>query len=221
MKKFIASVGLLIALFVGVCHADELTFNFVNLSNATFIASSSGLSFGNATNIQVTDNSTGSSFTFVSLDSGFTGAATFLSVSPLYEAEYGPGGSGSVMIATGGTTFLSGTMDDKSRFGADYPNGSGAFLGEFHVTFLNPVILSDLGLSGDKIDPIGSVSLTVGETSLSGTTLNGVLGGGAVTIEVTPIPETSSILLLPTGLLVCGLYIRKKGGAADRTNAQC
>lgn len=218
----IRTVGLLIALFFGsYAAADVVTFTYLNLTGASFTASASGLAFGNAVNVLATDNTNGHNMILTALDSGSTGTSFAFLPGPPLTADYLGAGPGSVLVKNGGTTFLSGSMSLGGHLEADYPNEAGGFASRFIVNFVDPSILTALGTT-TTVDPDGSIVLTFDQTAFNGTTLTGVLGGGSITIETSaPVPETSSIFLAITGLLVCGLYLKKKGGTADRTIAQC
>lgn len=201
-------------LLTALCSADVVTFTFLNFNAASFAGSPADMAFGNAVNVLVTDNTNGHNMFLTSFDSGFTGAALLFSPGPPLVADYGAAGAGSVLVRNGGTTFLSGEMSRGGHLEADYPNEAGGFASRFLVTFVDPAILTALGTT-TKVDPDGSVVLTFDQTAFNGTTLTGVLGGGSITIETAaPVPETSSLFLALAGLLVCGLYIRRKGGFA-------
>lgn len=209
MKKLLAIAGLLIALFVGVCNADEVTFTFLNFGASSFAASSTGLTFGNAINVLVTDNNNGHSMTLAAVDSGFTGSASTFTAGPPLVAIFGAAGANSVLIESGSHVFLSGAMDPENELEAEYPDRAGAFLSRFSVSFVDPAVLSGLGTS-TKFAPDGSVSLTLGETSFGDGKLDATLGGGAVTIETTTVPEPSALILLILGSIMSGTYIAKR-----------
>lgn len=191
--------------------ADEITFTGVNFAGSTFQASAAGLSFQNVVNVLVTDNTTGKSVMLLSVQSGNTGASTDFVPGPPLEADYLAGGAGSVLIASGGHTYLSGSMEDSGRLEAEYPNRAGAFLSRFNVSFVDPAVLAELGTS-THFAPEGSVSLTIGETSFDGTTLHATLGGSQVTIEtepVTVVPEAATLLLFGMGMTCTALIGRR------------
>ena len=200
MKRFL----LLIMLGLSVAaYGDEITCTGINFAHSSFSASDTGLTFGNPVNVLCTNNTTGKDTMLISIQSGSTGAATAFAPGPPLVADYSHGGADSVLIASGGTTFLSGIMEDSGRLEAEYPDRAGAFLSRFTVTFVNPIILTDLGLpSTTRIAPEGSVSLTVGETSFTDGILSATLGGSQITIETEPaVPETATLILFGTGIL--------------------
>lgn len=192
-------------------YADEITFTGVNFAGSTFSASAAGLSFGNVVNVLVTDNTTGKSIMLLSVQSGSTGTATDFVPGPPLIADYNGAGANSVLVMTGGHTYLSGAMEDSGRLEAEWPNRAGAFLSRFNVSFVDPAVLTELGTS-TRFAPEGSVSLTLGETAFDGTTLHATLGGSQITIEtqaVTVVPEVRSLFLYGTGILVCLLPLRR------------
>lgn len=208
MKRLLA---LALLTFATTLMADEITFTFVNLSNATFSADAAGLQFANAVNIVATNADNGKQVTLTALDSGHTGAATMFAAGPPLEADYAGAGAGSALVATGSTVFLSGTMLDDGRLEANYPDKAGAFLSRFHVDAVDPAILLELGTTAQWA-PEGSLSLTLAETAFDGTTLHATLGGGEFTITTVPVtvvPEAATLLLYGLGLLLCLRPLRR------------
>lgn len=203
--------GLLLLMLLPVAlAADEITFTFVNLSNATFSASASGLAFSQAVNVLVSDNNTGKSVMLTALDSGNTGASTDFTVGPPLVVDYLGSGTNSALVATGTRTFLAGEMADSGRLEANYPDGAGAFLSRFHVSFVDPTILTELGTS-THWEPDGSVSLTLAETHFADGVLTATLGGGEFTITTTaPVSEPLTMLLMGSGGALLAFYQWRK-----------
>lgn len=200
MRKWMMVIGLLIC---GIgAWGDEVTWTCVNFSHSTVSGSAAEFQFTNCVNVLVTDNSTGKSAMLAAFDSASTGAAHDFVAGPPLVADYGPGGANSVLIATGGTTFLSGAMEDSGRLEAGWPDRAGAFLSRFAVGFVDPAVLESVGSPTDWA-PEGSVSATLAETTFDGTTLGGVLGGAEFTITteaVSVIPEPATLFLLVFGM---------------------
>lgn len=206
MKKFFV-VALLSAL---PALADEVTFTAVNFANSTFSASSSSLMFGNAVNVLVTDNTTGKSVMLLSIQSGNTGASTDFTAGPPLIADYMGSGAQSVLIASSGHTYLTGDMADSGRLEAEWPDRAGAFLSRFHVDFVDPAVLKELG-TGPRWAPEGSVSLTFAQTAFDGTTLDATLGGSQITIETEGIiPEPGCLWLMATGMFLTSLAMKMR-----------
>lgn len=202
---------LLLLILLGLATAsvaDEITFTFVNLSNATFSASAAGLEFGQGVNVLVTDNNNGKSVMLTALDSGNTGASTHFDVGPPLVVDYSGSGPDSALVAASGHTFLSGAMADSGRLEANYPDAAGAFLSRFHVSFVDPAILTSLGTS-TRWAPDGSVSLTLAQTDFDDGVLHARLGGGEFTITTeAPVPEVTTWLLWLGGGLITMAYWR-------------
>lgn len=206
MRKCLA-LALLLYSLPALC--DEVTWTCVNFSQTTVSASAAGLQFANCVNVLVTDNNNGHSIMLFALGSGSTGAATSFTPGPPLIADYNGAGADSVLVATGGHTFLSGTMEDSGRLEAEWPDRAGAFLSRFNVTFVDSTVLTELGTSAHW-EPEGSVSLTLAETTFDGTTLGGTLGGGQFTITTTGVvPENASLFLFGTGMAVATVGVRR------------
>lgn len=202
MRKLFVLALLLYSLPV-LC--DEITWTCVNFSHSTVSGSAAGFQFANCVNIQVTDNTTGKSVTLLASDSAHTGAATNFVPGPPLVADYAGGGVNSALVANSGHTFLSGAIEDSGRLEAEWPDRAGAFLSRFAVSFVDPAVLTELG-SPTHWEPEGSVSATLAETTFDGTTLGGTLGGGEFTITTTSVvPETTTLLLFGTGMMLCSL----------------
>jgi hypothetical protein len=94
-------------------------------------------------------------------------------------------------------------------------DGAGSFSGEFNVSFLNPVLLKDFGL-GPDFAPTGSVGITFHESTVTGQSLTGMIGGGSTTVltVTTPIPEPETLFmfLFGIGTLVACYRARKLSG---------
>lgn len=208
MKRILVVALLMLAT---AAWGDEITFTFVNLDKSIFAANATELSFGDAENVLITNNTNGKSLALASTDTGHTGSATSFVVGPPLEADYSAGGAASVSVETGGHVFLSGAMDNLGRLEANYPNAAGAFLSRFAVESVDPAILAELGASG-TVAPEGSVSLTLAETHLIGSTLHATLGGGEFTIEtlpVTTVPEPATLLMFGLGIAGTALLGRR------------
>lgn len=212
----------LLALGAGLtAFADQITFSFVSQAGnlTTVVASSAGLTAGPALNVLVTDSTTGVSDPLSGLVNMSTGPASSFTVLPtVVVSAFTAGGSNSVSIVNPITLapILSGTTNDNSTMVATYPGGTGAFLAGFHVTFVDPSILAAFGLK--TVDPRGSLSLTFGQDVLTGgKTINGVAGGGSITVTATPTPEPASLGLLGGGMLVLALASRLYRPGGKRT----
>jgi len=201
MKK----LALLWLLTLGTAYAaaDEITFSFIELGAPVINLTSSptGLVAGPALNIVVSDTSRHLQFPLNAIFNASTGPGVITSTPIRYEGEYSSGGS--VSIVSGSTIFVSGApMFDHSHLISQRSEDEGAFAGEFLVTSVDPGVLAMFGL-GPKWNPDGSVSITFGQTSVTGDNLSAIIGGGTVTIETPPtIPEATTLLLFGSGILL-------------------
>ena len=134
-------------------------------------------------------------------------ASAFTIASSFVFATFTAGGTDSVLITDSmGNVLVAGTMQNNGAVLAQYPGGTGSYLGTFTVTEVDPTVLADFGLSG--FNPSGSVAFTFGQdqvTSLG--VLDAVVGGGTVTIVGTVVPEPASLMLAGTGLLALCLGV--------------
>ena len=103
---------------------------------------------------------------------------------------------------------LSGATNDNATLVATHPGGTGAFLEGFTVTFIEPALLAEFGLTG--VDPRGSLGLTFGQDSLSGKDLTAVEGGGTITLTATAVPEARFYAGLGLGALGLLAGIRRR-----------
>jgi hypothetical protein len=196
---------ILCAALAACAFADEITFSFINGAPGSLTASAAGLTAGVAMNIVVSDATTGAEFPLLGTFTASTGPSSSFTVTPpLVQAEYTAGGLKSVLIVDQFNNLLvAGRMDDHGAFLTGFPDGRGAFLGAFDVSFVSPAVLGLFGL-GPQVLPTGSVSATFANDNFDGTTVTGELGGGTVTVE-TPVAEGSTWMLMLTGVTLAGV----------------
>jgi hypothetical protein len=106
-------------------------------------------------------------------------------------------------------------MFDGSHLSSNLSLDTGSFQGEFHITSVNPSVLTMFGL-GPGFKPDGSVSITFGQSDVTGDDLSAVIGGGTVTIETptaTVVPEPAAMLLFGSALLITLIYQRRRQNA--------
>ena len=199
--------------------ADEITFSYI--LGGPVSASSSGFAAGPASNILVSDTSTGTSFTLSGIFTASTGAASSFVVTPTFiTANFAGAGANTVLINTIlGNPLVAGSSNDGASLISNVPDGTGAFLEGFTVSFVDPAVLALFGL-GPAFDPLGTVSMTTAHGNFNGFGgFNAVVGGGTVTIQtpnVSVVPEPASLFLLGTAFFVTGYVLRKKGKDYDR-----
>lgn len=206
MRKLV----LLSVLFASVvATADEITFTIIGTSNSfNVFASAAGFTAGPALNVLVSDTAKNQHFTLVGTFNASAGAASAFTISSTaVNATFGAGGTDSVSII-GSSPFVLGDMVAGSDLGATYPGGTGSFQSVFDVTTVDPAVLALFG-QGPGFDPRGSVSITFGQNQVVGSELEGVLGGAAVTIVVSTIPEPRGLGIAGMGLLALGIGARK------------
>lgn len=198
-------VGILLLLCPMGAAADVLTFSFIGSSpEVNMTASASGFTMGPAMNLFVTDVTAGVTLDLAGDVTASTGTATSFIITPILALGDFTGG-GIVRIADGTTVLLAGITADNSAFIAALPDGTGAWLAGFTVTFVNPSVLERFGLN--SFDPNGSIAATFAHDHVVDSTVEGTIGGGTVTITstFTPIPEPAALGLIGSVLLmICG-----------------
>jgi hypothetical protein len=192
----------------GSAAADELTFSFLGLPVTgippifTVVANQNALTAGIGLNVLATDSTTGTSIPFAGLVSVHTGPASSLSFFPgLVVGTFDHGIQDSVaLVDLSFRPLILGTVSDNGALVATFPGGTGAFLSGFDLTYVSPVIMQTFGLG--HFDSRGAVSFTFGQTTETLNQLTGNGGGGTITIEGTPIPDPSTAVLFPSGILL-------------------
>jgi hypothetical protein len=195
--------------------ADEISFSIVGTITATpnLFSTSAGMTVGPGLQIVVSDTDKHLQFPLTGTFNAASGARTSVITSATsYSAMFGAGGS--VSIAPG---ILSGSpMFSGSTLLSNLSQDTGSFAGEFTVTNVDASVFSLFGLP-DKWNPDGSISITFGQSSVTGDDLSAVLGAATVTIEtpvVTPVPEPSTwfMFLFGCGTLIAFANARKQNG---------
>ena len=217
MKTMLRALALFLlstTCWVGSLNADQISVTYAFGGPNSVDASLSGVSLGPAVNLDVSDQQTGQIFTLGGLSASSTGRATSFTVltSPnLVLANYSAGGANSVLVLDSmGNILIAGTMESRGSAVSTYPNGTGAFLGDFLVSEVSPGLLGLFG-KGPGFLPDGSVSATFGEANLVGTDhLVAAVGGGSITIQTpTPVAEPAAMILYGTGLFICMIGVRR------------
>jgi hypothetical protein len=188
--------------------ADEITFSIVGTGAVNLTGGPSGMTSGPVDVFEVTDITTGASFSLHDSFTASAGGAHSIALHPTYVAFFAPGGAGSVDI----TNAVTGTMLDNSELTAVYPDSTGSFSGEFDVTSFNPAILTMFGIKG-HVAPVGSVGLTFGHDAVTGSSISGIIGGGSTTVltikTAVPEPDTWFLLLFGLGTIVAFCRARR------------
>jgi hypothetical protein len=192
--------------------ADQINFNFTLGATGSVTATlAGGLTSGPSTLTDISDSTNSLIIPFPgTYVNGNTGPATSLTqFGNIVLGTFMGAGPNSVMVVDSlNNVLVAGSMDDNAALLSTVPAGTGSFLGTFHVTFVSPAALALFGL-GPGFSPNGSVAFTIGGANFDGTTYTGVIGGGAVTIQTTPVPEPAGLGILGMGLLtVAGLWRR-------------
>jgi hypothetical protein len=210
--KKLALLGFLLLAFATCAVADEITFSYIIGDPGSLTATAAaGLMSGPAMNVLVSDATTGVEFALAGTFNDSTGPGTLTNFGTFVVGAFTAGGTNSVTIVDPSMNpLVTGNMMNNSAFLAQFPLGTGAFLGSFQVTFVDPAVLALFGL-GPAFKTVGSVSSTFADVTFDGTTISGTLGGGTVTIQTpTVVPEPAGLGLLGMGLLTTAGVLRRR-----------
>jgi hypothetical protein len=214
VRKFVWVVVLLACFATTYAVADQINFNFTTGSPSSVTATSAGLNSGPSPLTNISNTTTGTIIPFSgNYINGNTGPAFSLTqFGNIVIGTFSAGGTNSVLVEDSvGNVLVAGDMEDNASLLSTVPNGTGSFLGTFHVTFVDPAILALFGL-GPGFSPEGSVAFTTGNANFDGTTYTAALGGGAVTIQSVSsvVPEPASLGLLGLGFLTAATGLRRR-----------
>lgn len=195
--------------------ADQINFNFTTGGPGSAVATPAGSTVGPSMLTSISDSTTGQIVPFTgNLINANAGPVTNLTnVGDIVAITFSAGGTDSVLVKDGlGNVLVSGDMRDGSAWLVTLATGAGSTLGAFDVTFVDPGVLALFHQT--SFAPIGSVAFTIGSATFDPTTntLTAAIGGGAVTIQTSVIPEPASLGLVGLGLLTVGGALRRWKG---------
>jgi hypothetical protein len=210
-KKVILALGCfaLLVIFTNAAMADNIAFHFygggsVAATPAQFTSSLTTLVSAEDTDTSTLVSTTGNA----SLATGAVSSATYNPGVQL-SFEFGPGGSISVM--SGSTTLLTGDSVASGMGIMALNNGkTGSISGDFAVTYVNPIVLSWFGLTGQTIEPSGAWSLNTSKDAATSSTFNAQISGGTINFATDVVPEPGTLALMGTGMLGLAGWIRRK-----------
>jgi len=216
--KRLAIVTITIVSLAAYAVADQINFTFTTGAPGSVSGSASGMAAGPSTLFKITNTTTSTIIPFAgTLVTIATGPATsFVAIgSPptFISAKFAGMSTMSVEVVDSAMNpLVEGVLHNGASFTSALPAGTGAFLGSFKVTFVSPAVLAMFGLTGETVEPTGSVAYTTGNGNLAqNTTFMGQVGGGAVTIQTTAVPEPVGLGLLGAGILTAlGVWRSRK-----------
>jgi hypothetical protein len=199
--------GLLVT-FTNASMADNIAFHFNGGGSVTATSAQFTSSLTTLVSAEDTDTNTLSSVTGnASLKTG--AAASWSTSGSQLDFQFGPGGS--VSVTSGFTTLLTGnTVASGLAIMALHNGKTGSISGDFAVTYVNPIVLSWFGLTGQTIEPSGAWSLNTSKDASTSSTFSAQISGGTISFATDVVPEPGTLALMGTGMLGLVGWIRRK-----------
>jgi len=209
--KRLTLVAIAVVSLAAFAVADQINFNLSFGGPASLIANPSGLFSGPAPLTDITDATTLTTVPFSgNLVSANAGPGPIVPIGTSIFVFFTAGGT--VLVEDSASNpLLIGTMRDSATLIQNIPPApaTGSLNGTFDVSFVSPTVLALFGQT--SYSPIGSIALTDGTATFDPvtSTITAVIGGGAVTIETSVVPEPATLGLVGLGLLTVGATLRR------------
>ena len=210
-KRIVLALGciVLLATFTSTAMADGVTFHFGGRGVVVAIPAAFTATFTKLVNVEDTDTSV--TIPAIGGASLVTGAVTSSTYTPGVVKEFAFGPGGHIVVKSGAITLLTGNTVASGTGIMSLHNGrTGSISGDFDVTYVNPIVLSAFGVTGQIVDQIGAWSLNTNHDVATSNTFGATISGGAISFDTTAVPEPGTLALMGSSIFGLAGVLRRK-----------